>query len=46
MNIVLQRFFRAPSPCQPCAHTAKKNPAYQQLLNYARIAASLLMILS
>lgn len=40
---LLQRFFQA---FGLCAHTAKKNPAYQQLLNYARIAASLLMILS
>lgn len=40
---LLQRFFQA---FGLCAHTAKKNPAYQQLLNYARIAASLLLILS
>ncbi len=43
MNICSNVFFK---PSGLCAHTAKKNPAYQQLLNYARIAASLLMILS
>ena len=33
---LLQRFFQA---FGICAHTAKKEPAYQQLLNYAKIAA-------
>ncbi len=33
---LLHRFFHA---FGLCAHTAKKNPAYEQLLNYAKIAA-------